>query len=161
MSRSDSVSSQRKLSISVPPPPPTSSMMLPTIDAPFLSASPRHFELPVVVEEDDDKSEVTSQTMRSEEVVNAGSQTQRDQEQLNDDVFSALNQNSSGATRQAKLGSNPCGHKLIDASTQTSINKSDDSEWLSLKREILYQFVPLPPSNNTTPSVSHCNLDNY
>ena len=157
MSRSGSLSSQKKASISIPP-LTASSVISPVSDGPLTSASTRHFELPVVVEEDDEKNEDYSSMVRGREATSTGSQAQQHQELLEDEVF---DHNSITVTFPAELGANYGGHKLIDASTQTNGNKFDDNDWLSLRRDILCQFIPLPPSNNTTPSASHCNLENY
>ena len=132
--------------------------MSPMSDGPLTSASTRHFELPVVVEEDDEKSENSISMLRGTEAVNTGRQAQQDQEQLEIEVF---DDSSATMSFPTKLGANYHSHKLIDASTQTNVDKFDDSDWLSLRRDILYQFIPLPPSNCTTPSASHCNLENY
>ena len=155
MGRSESVSSQKKASISIPP-LTASSVTSPMSDGPLTSISTRHFELPVVVEEDDEKSE--HRMVRGREATSNGRQAQQDQEPFEIEVF---DHSYATLTFPAELGANYCSHKLIDASTQTSDCKCDNSDWLSLRRDILYQFIPLPPSNSTTPSASHCNLENY
>jgi hypothetical protein len=51
-----------------------------------------------------------------------------------------------------------------DASTQTSSSKQDegDEDLVNIVlRDVLSKYIPLPPSTTTTPSVSHCNLENY
>lgn len=157
MSRSESVSSQKKASISIPP-LTASSVTSPMSDGPLTSVSTRHFELPVVMEEDDEKSENSISMVRRREAASTERQAQLDQEQFEIEVF---DHSSATMTFPAELGANYRNHKLIDASTQTSVDKFNDSDWLSLRRDILYQFIPLPPSNSTTPSASHCNLENY
>ena len=53
----------------------------------------------------------------------------------------------------------------VDMSTQTDTqagkDDNDQDEWWNISKDVLYKFTPLPPSNCTTPSASHSNLENY
>ena len=114
--------------------------------------SARHFELPIVEEEENERSEDCSRTQRSKGTLDVATQAQG--ERLDDDVFAPLNKNNSSVTLSPKSGAD---NQLVHASTQT---KEDDGDWLMIRKDMLYQFVPLPPSNTTTPSASQSNLEN-
>lgn len=125
-------------------------------DVPWTSVSARHFELPIV-EEGDEKNNEDKNTARSKETQDAGTQPQTDQP--DDDVFSPLTTKASKeVTFQHGLG---VDHKLVNASTQTNASQDDDTEWLKVRKDVLYQCIPLPASTTTTPTTSHINLENF
>ncbi len=120
-------STMKRSSISTPSPTASSILSSPIGDTPFTGVSiARHFQLPVVMEEDERSEDVGVKKSDSEGVDN--------------------------------------NQQHIDASTQTSSSKRDDGdEDLTnvILRDVLSKYIPLPPSTTTTPSVSHCNLENY
>lgn len=126
--------------------------MSPLTDASLTSASiARHFELPVVMEEDE-KSEDVDVKRTKETSLDDKSCTQEEGK-----VFSLPN-------KKTLVDINDQQH--MDASTQTSSSKGtggdNDEDLVNIvMRDVLYKYIPLPPSTTTTPSVSHCNLENY
>ena len=130
--------------------------MSPMSDAPLTSVSTRHFELPVVMEDEED-----DETKIRDDVDNPGRQ-EAYCEEASDDVFSPHR-----SRKTVTFTPEPSCGKVsvaIDVSTQTepaASEESDQKEWWNISKDVLYQFIPLPPSNCTTPSASHSNLENY
>lgn len=125
------------------------------------SSAIRHFELPVLMEEDE-KGEDSSK--KTQETTFSKNQTCTRDDPLEDEVFVPLDK-TSRVKVSPQLG---CvnDQPLTDASTQTNANKEsggdDDEDLLSVvMRDVLYKYIPLPPSTTTTPSASQCNLENY
>ena len=131
--------------------------MSPMSDAPLTSISTRHFELPVVMEDEEDERKIR------DEVDNSG-RPEACCEEASDDVFSPHK-----SRKTVTFTPEPSCGKVsvaIDVSTQTDTSagvseESNEKEWWNISRDVLYQFIPLPPSNCTTPSASHSNLENY
>ena len=121
----------------------------------------------MVVEEDDEKSEDSS-IKKSKETLSA--ETHAQGELSDDEVFSSANQKVCNApilsSPPAELSApDHSDDKLVAASIQTAVSigsesNCDDDLW-NIRRDVLYQFIPLPPSTTTTPSASVCNLENY
>ena len=156
MNRNESVSSAiKRASISTA----VSSILSPVSNAPLTGVSiARHFELPVVMEEDE-KSEEGS-TKKSRET----SLDDKSQVQDNDEVFSPLNEKPYQVNSFPSSEDGDDDHQVMDASTQTSTSKGgggDEDLVNVVMRDVLYKYIPLPPSTTTTPSVSHSNLENY
>ena len=145
--------SHKKVSLTIPPLPASTSSVsdIPSTGVSVLSA--RHFELPIVEEDENEKGEDGSQTKKSKDILKTGTPTQG--EQLDDDVFSPLKKKDLRVILSPK---SHASHQLVHASTQTL--KEDDSEWLRIRKDELYQFVPLPSSNATTPTASQSSLEN-
>lgn len=158
MNRNESISSAiKRASISTA----VSSILSPVSDAPLTGVSiARHFELPVVMEEDE-KSEEGS-TKKSREIsLDDKSQVQDKDEDL---VFSTLNEKLYQVKSSPSSEDGDNDHQVMDASTQTSTSKGgggDEDLVNVVMRDVLYKYIPLPPSTTTTPSVSHSNLENY
>ena len=171
LSQSESFNSQnrasissalRRSSVSIPPLTATS-VLSPVSDSvtPLGSSSAiRHFELPVLMEEDE-KGEDNSKKIQ--ETTFSKSQACTHDDRLEDEVFAPLDKTSQVEV-SPMLG---CGNDqpLVDAATQTNGNKEsgDGDEGLVniVMRDVLYKYIPLPPSTTTTPSASQCNLENY
>ena len=153
----ESVSTLKRASISVPPLTATS-ILSSVSDTPLTSVpTARHFELPVVMEEDEKGEE------SSIKKISLDTKSQAQDDQLEDEVFSPVNKKTSRVKFPPKI---ECTNdqQLSDASTQTNGSKGDDDDEDLLNivmRDILYKYIPLPPSNTTTPSASQCNLENY
>lgn len=149
LNRTDSFNAQKRASIATTP-LTGSSFLSPVSDAPLTSVSvARHFELPVVMEEDE-KSEGVDVKRTKEISLDNKSCTQEE-----DKVFSLPNK---------RILVDIDDQQHMDASTQTSSSKGggDDEDLVNIvMRDVLYKYIPLPPSTTTTPSVSHCNLENY
>ena len=158
MNRNESISSAiKRASISTA----VSSILSPVSDAPLTGVSiARHFELPVVMEEDE-KSEEGS-TKKSREIsLDDKSQVQDKDEDL---VFSTLNEKLYQVKSSPSSEDGDNDHQVMDASTQTSTSKGgggDEDLVNVVMRDVLYKYIPLPPSTTTTPSVSYSNLENY
>ena len=155
--RRDSISSTlKRVSISTAPLTATS-VLSPVSDAPLTSVSvARHFELPVVMEEDE-KSEEVGVKKSKETSLDDKSQTQDE-----DEVFLPLNKKTFQVKSSPKSEDGDNDQQHMDASTQTSSCKggSDDEDLVSIvMRDVLYKYIPLPPSTTTTPSASQCNLE--
>ena len=158
----DSVSSTLKRASISNAPMTATSVLSPVSDAPLTSVSiARHFELPVVMEEDEKGEEKSEESdVKKSEEMSLDNKSQVQDDQLNDEVFAPLDKKPS----QVKLEGDS-DEQHMDASTQTNISKvsdGDDEDLVNIvMRDMLYKYIPLPPSTATTPSASQCNLENY
>lgn len=155
--RDSTSSAAKRASISTAPLTASSSILSPVSDTPLTSVSiARHFELPVVMEEEEEVSVKESK----ETTLDNKSQTQDEE----DEVFSPLNEKTFQVKSSPSSEDGDDNQQHLDASTQTSSDKGggDDEDLVNIvMRDVLYKYIPLPPSTTTTPSVSHCNLENY
>lgn len=142
--RNSSESSSKALVSDVPPPSATSA---------------RHFELSTLVEEEETKGSSMTSLQRAKEIQLKGSSS----DEFDGTILPACTVGIGTFTG----ASDSIAKKMsVNVGTQTGANSPYTSRTTcitlpNVSKELLYQYVPLPPSTTPTPSASFCSLDNY